>query len=196
MAVSSGALRSGEVTKARANIVCAPNQNRYATQVNSSLRHRIFETKNFRFPFYYEKKPNVRSEMWKINLQKIVGNLLLIRWASKIVHKWNSHLEFFRRPQVIEYSFRHLARLLFTICPKWRACLQAIASPNIYFTENSRWVTQIKNLWMINSCLANSPRANTQLLLTCAFWLSIHNFGQTGDFLFRGLWVFYACLWE
>ena len=35
---------------------------------NSSL-HRIFESENFRFP-------NLGSEMWKIKLQKIVGNLL------------------------------------------------------------------------------------------------------------------------
>ena len=42
---------------------------------DSSLYH-ILESKNFRFPFSYDKKPNLRSEMWKIELQNIVVNLL------------------------------------------------------------------------------------------------------------------------
>ena len=50
--------------------------------------HQIYESENFRFPFFYEKKPNLGSEMQKIKLQKIVGNLL-VRQASEIVHEWN-----------------------------------------------------------------------------------------------------------
>ena len=42
---------------------------------DSSLYH-ILRSENFRFPFSYDKKPNLRSEMWKIELQKIVVNLL------------------------------------------------------------------------------------------------------------------------
>ena len=42
---------------------------------DSSLHH-IFESQNFRFPFFYEKQPKLESEMWKIKLHKIVGNLL------------------------------------------------------------------------------------------------------------------------
>ena len=45
--------------------------------------------------------------MWKIKLQKIVGNLLAwLRWASKIVHEWNCHLEIFS--QVKENSRQNL----------------------------------------------------------------------------------------
>ena len=42
---------------------------------NSSL-HPVFESENFRFPFNYEKWPNLGSKMWKIRLQKIVADLL------------------------------------------------------------------------------------------------------------------------
>ena len=52
--------------------------------------HQIYESENFRFPFFYEKKPNLGSEMQKIKLQKIAGNLL-VRQASEIVHEWNGH---------------------------------------------------------------------------------------------------------
>ena len=41
----------------------------------SSFRY-IFKSENVRFPFFYERKPNLGSEMWKIKLQKIVRNLL------------------------------------------------------------------------------------------------------------------------
>ena len=41
----------------------------------SSLYH-ILESENFRFPFSSDKKPNLRGEMWKIELQKFVVNLL------------------------------------------------------------------------------------------------------------------------
>ena len=43
---------------------------------SESSFHHIFETENFTFPFVYEKSPNQRSEMWKIKLQKIKGDLL------------------------------------------------------------------------------------------------------------------------
>ena len=38
--------------------------------------HHIFESENLEFPFFYKKKFNLGSEMWKIELQKIVGNWL------------------------------------------------------------------------------------------------------------------------
>ena len=43
---------------------------------SDSSFHHIFESENFNFPFFYEKKPNRGSEMLKIKLQKILGNLL------------------------------------------------------------------------------------------------------------------------
>ena len=46
---------------------------------DSSLYH-ILESENFRFLFSYVKKPNLRSEMWKIELQNIVVNLLDKLW--------------------------------------------------------------------------------------------------------------------
>ena len=46
-------------------------------------------------------------KLWKIKLQKIVGNLCDIK-ASKIVHERNGHLEIFSRPQVIENSRQYL----------------------------------------------------------------------------------------
>ena len=54
------------------------------------------------FLFIYEKKPNPRSEMWKIKLQKTVGNLLA--WLDelpKIVHECNGHLEIFSQVKEI-----------------------------------------------------------------------------------------------
>ena len=67
--------------------------------------HHIFESENFTFPILHEKYPNLGSEMWKVKLQKIVGNLLVLDKVQKIIHEWNGHLETFRRPQVIE-NFR------------------------------------------------------------------------------------------
>ena len=45
---------------------------------SDSSFHHIFESENFRFPFFYEKYPNLASEMWncKIKLQKIVANFI------------------------------------------------------------------------------------------------------------------------
>ena len=40
----------------------------------SYLNH-IFESEDFRSPFFYEKQHYLGSEMWKTKLQKIVGNL-------------------------------------------------------------------------------------------------------------------------
>ena len=39
----------------------------------------------------------MRTEIGKIKLQKIVGNLFIIK-ASKIVHEWNGHLAIFASP--------------------------------------------------------------------------------------------------
>ena len=41
---------------------------------NSSVHH-IFQPENFYFSFFDEKQPNLASEMRKIKLQKILGNL-------------------------------------------------------------------------------------------------------------------------
>ena len=43
---------------------------------SDSSIHRIFESENFRFPFPVKKKLNPGSEMQKIKLQEMVGNLL------------------------------------------------------------------------------------------------------------------------
>ena len=51
----------------------------------------------------------MRTEIGKIKLQKIVGNLFIIK-ASKIVHEWNGHLEIFSFPQAIE-NFRQFLLL-------------------------------------------------------------------------------------
>ena len=45
--------------------------------------------------------------MWKIKLQKIVGNLLN-NLHAKIVHERNGHLDIFSRPQVKENSRQYL----------------------------------------------------------------------------------------
>ena len=65
-----------------------------------------FWIRNF---FLHEKYSNLGSEMWKVKLHKILGNLL--HKLQKIVHEWPIHVQFmdileiFRRPQVIE-NFR------------------------------------------------------------------------------------------
>ena len=73
---------------------------------DSSLNH-IFESENFRFPFLYKRWPNLGSEMWKIKIQKVKGNLLE-KLRKLYVHKRNGHLEIFSRPQVIENSRQYL----------------------------------------------------------------------------------------
>ena len=66
---------------------------------DSSL-HRSFESRKFFFI------PNPGCEMWKIKLQKIIGNFF--RQSSKVVHEWNGHLEIFICPQVLENSRQYL----------------------------------------------------------------------------------------
>ena len=41
--------------------------NRTETLATQAILHHIFESENFRFPFLYEKYPNLRSEMWRSN---------------------------------------------------------------------------------------------------------------------------------
>ena len=60
---------------------------------SDSSFHHIFDSEKFRFAFFYEKKPNLGCEMWKIKLQKI---------------EWNGHLEMFNRPQAKENSRQSL----------------------------------------------------------------------------------------
>ena len=59
--------------------------------------HHIFESENFRFPFFLEM---VKCE--KLNSRKPLG----IFWISfkNIVHEWDGLLEIFSCPQVIENS--------------------------------------------------------------------------------------------
>ena len=61
-----------------------------------SLNH-IFKSENFKFPFLYKRWPNLGSEMWKIKIQKVKGNLLE-KLRKLYVHKRNGHLEIFSRP--------------------------------------------------------------------------------------------------
>ena len=70
---------------------------------SDSSPHYVFESENFRFPFLYKKWPKMGSEMWKIKIQKVKGNLL-DKLRKLYVHKRNGHLEIFSRPQVIENS--------------------------------------------------------------------------------------------
>ena len=79
----------------------------YESENVSSLYH-IFESENFGFPFFVEEYSlNLGGKLWKIKLEKIVGNFFDIK-ASKIVHERNGHLEIFSRPQVIENSRQYL----------------------------------------------------------------------------------------
>ena len=55
-----------------------------------SLSIKFMNPKILGFLFSTKKKPNLGSEMQKIKLQKIAGNLL-VRQASEIVHEWNGH---------------------------------------------------------------------------------------------------------
>ena len=66
---------------------------------DSPLRD-IFESENFRFPFFYEKWSNLGSEMWKIKLQKILGNFSLMS-SENCTGIEPGHLEIFSLPQVI-----------------------------------------------------------------------------------------------
>ena len=82
---------------------------------DSSL-HRIFESDNFRFPFSTKNRLT-----WGLKCEiKLIRKSYreFIRYATKIVRKWNGHLEIFNPPQAIE-NYR-----------------------NRYFTEHSRWVPQ------------------------------------------------------
>ena len=92
---------------------------------DSSL-HRIFEYDSFSFPFSMKN-----SITWgvkcEIRTSENRGKFL----SSKIVHEWNGHLEIFSLPQAIE--------ILQEIC----------ASPNIYFTEKSRWVPLPKEIFIV-----------------------------------------------
>ena len=70
-----------------------------------SFLHHILESESFRLPFFYEKYNNLWSEMWKIKLQKIVGNLL-DKPRKLYMNAWDGrHLEIFSHLQVIE-NFR------------------------------------------------------------------------------------------
>ena len=62
---------------------------------DSPLRD-IFESENFR----YEKWSNLGSEMWKIKLQKILGNFSLMS-SENCTGIEPDHLEIFSLPQVI-----------------------------------------------------------------------------------------------
>ena len=65
------------------------------------------------FLFSKEKWPNLGSEMWKYLTPENLKEF--IRQASKIVRKWNGHLETFSHPLVIENSSH--AILLLNLIP-------------------------------------------------------------------------------
>ena len=72
--------------------------------------------KTLGFLFIYEtcENLNFRFPFYLRKMWKINREFIsMIRWASKIVREWNGHLEIFSKK---------------------------FASPNRYFTENSRWV--------------------------------------------------------
>ena len=73
---------------------------------DSSL-HDLFESENVRFPFSVKHSLTVGSEIWKIKLQKTVGNLL-DKLRKSVVNAWNGHLEFLSRSQAIENSKQYL----------------------------------------------------------------------------------------
>ena len=66
--------------------------------------------------------PTKNNLTWVVNCEKL-NFKNFIRWASKIVHEWNGHLEVFSRPQVIENSRQY-------------SLLRSMR----YFKGNSRWV--------------------------------------------------------
>ena len=60
---------------------------------SDSFFHHIFESENFRIPFYLRK---IASLSRGVKCEKLNDQMFsVIRWASKIVHGWNSHLEIF-----------------------------------------------------------------------------------------------------
>ena len=71
---------------------------------DSSLHH-IFESENFRFPFCTKN-----SLTWEVKCENLTSENRreFIRWAAKIVHEWNGHLELFSPLQVIENSRQYL----------------------------------------------------------------------------------------
>ena len=51
--------------------------------------------------------PTKNNSTWVVNCEKLKFKNF-IRWASKIIHEWNGHLDVFSRPQVIENSRQYL----------------------------------------------------------------------------------------
>ena len=75
---------------------------------SDSFPHHIFESWSFSFPFFIEKRPKLGSDMWKIKLQKIVGNLLG-KLRKLFMNSRKGHLEWiFSCPQVMDDSRQYL----------------------------------------------------------------------------------------
>ena len=115
--------------------------------------------KTLGFLFIYEtcEKLNFRFPFYLQKMWKINGEFIsMIRWASKIVREWNGHLEIFSKK---------------------------FASPNRYFTENSRWVP-------LTRIVKNNNRSNCSTLF-CTFpylWFAWLQRETSRNFLFTFLW--------
>ena len=72
----------------------------------SPLSITFLKLKILGFLFSTKNSLTRRSEMWKIKLQKIEGDLLDKLWIHE--HEWNGHLEIFSHPQAIENSRQYL----------------------------------------------------------------------------------------
>ena len=69
---------------------------------SDSSAHRIFDSENVRFPFSTKNSLTLQSEMGKIELQKIVGNLLDKR--RKLSRNGTVIYKIYSLPQAIENS--------------------------------------------------------------------------------------------
>ena len=68
---------------------------------SDSPLHGIFESENFRFPFFTKNSLTWELQCGKLYFRK---SWEFIRYASKIVHEWNGDLETVSRPRVSENS--------------------------------------------------------------------------------------------
>ena len=72
---------------------------------SDSPLHGIFESENFRFPFFTKNSLTWELQCGKLYFRK---SWEFIRYASKIVHEWNGDLETVSRPRVSENSRQFL----------------------------------------------------------------------------------------
>ena len=139
----------------------------------SSL-YQLLNSENFRFPFFYEKKPNLWVQMWKIKRQKIVRKLRFENCTWQI----------FGRPQVTENpaSLRLKCKFTTLLC----------APPQIFVVaERTRSYLAISPTYsgVITSNTQNKPKVTSlraeSLAVPChKLWLSFTSqitFGRSGQ---------------